>query len=666
MKPRFSGMIAVSAAAVLGIMVACCSTPESNEDHSAVAGQMTDQSAGLQQEARNGTNLGLGNADQKCRDLDGDGHFSGCRHYTRKRPFDCDDSNPNVWASCSTCKDNDGDGYLAACDAYKTIQGPDCSDSDPYNWISCTTCQDADGDGFIGTGCDVNLDCNDGNENVYPGAEEVCDGIDNQCPGDVGYGTPDEVCSWAARYGDENLDVINAVQETSDGGYIAVGQAASPLDLGKWHLWVIKLDGHGNVLWERTFYELGGSAGFAVVESEDLGFIIGGYVDQDLGSRAALIAKISASGEMVWYKSFGDAISQVLCTVNAYDNTSPYNCTTTYFRAWEEAKLVYKAGNNYEVVTTKVTSRTFPGRTQYSLYEVDIDGNLLWNKTMPRDTFYSFNVLAQLSDGGWVMAGSNFLKALTTDSSFPSSKDIKITRLDQDLNILWSTTFGGTGDERPLSVHEAPDRGIVVSGITNSWGAGCNDYLLLKLDAEGSVLWYKTYGGEGCEGPQNGRAVDLEITADGGIALLGSTFYSIGEIDFRLFKMDSQGDLEWDRAFGGPGDDNPTFLRQTSDGGYILAGYKGFPVSGMVCSRLPSYPLFPGVGCYYPTSDVWDDAWVIKLDQNGNCFGPGCQDLAEGTNAPDPYLPPPSPETDATTNWQIHPGNLLPSPVAAY
>ncbi|HUT52774.1 MAG TPA: SUMF1/EgtB/PvdO family nonheme iron enzyme [bacterium] len=96
----------------------------------------------------------------------------------------------------ATCTDSDVDGHFAQDGCGATV---DCDDSDPNNWISCDTCLDDDLDGFY-TGCDdytglgETEDCNDGDASIHPGAIELCDGIDNQCPGDPFYGSVDVAC----------------------------------------------------------------------------------------------------------------------------------------------------------------------------------------------------------------------------------------------------------------------------------------------------------------------------------------------------------------------------------------------------------------------------------------------------------------------------------------
>ena len=141
-----------------------------------------------------------------CADLDGDSWYSFCDAYITINGPDCDDADADNWMSCGTCLDSDSDGWFVGCDSYVSIQGPDCNDADINNWQSCATCTDMDLDGYL-AGCDSYTsisgpDCNDMNGDIYPGAIELCDGADNQCPGDTGYGTTDEGCGPVDTDGD--------------------------------------------------------------------------------------------------------------------------------------------------------------------------------------------------------------------------------------------------------------------------------------------------------------------------------------------------------------------------------------------------------------------------------------------------------------------------------
>jgi len=128
-----------------------------------------------------------------CRDADDDGYGQNCL-----AGGDCDDSDPNNWTRCGTCADLDHDGLYVGCNQYLTILGPDYNDADPGKWSGFYSCVDNDGDGLEicidWSLTNMGADCDDTNPNVFPGAAEVCDGVDNQCPGEPGYGVVDEGC----------------------------------------------------------------------------------------------------------------------------------------------------------------------------------------------------------------------------------------------------------------------------------------------------------------------------------------------------------------------------------------------------------------------------------------------------------------------------------------
>lgn len=135
--------------------------------------------------------------------------------------------------------------------------------------------------------------------------------------------------------------------------------------------------------------------------------------------------------------------------------------------------------------------------------------------------------------------------------------------------ISWSTTIGGSGSDLSLCIQQTQDGGYIMTGITNSYGAGSDDLYLVKTDAQGTLQWSTTYGGSSVEYGQS-----LDTTRDGGYIITGGTFsYGMGSFDVYLVKTNSLGTLEWSTTFGGSGFDYGHSVQQTQDGGYIIAGY---------------------------------------------------------------------------------------------
>ncbi len=130
-------------------------------------------------------------------------------------------------------------------------------------------------------------------------------------------------------------------------------------------------------------------------------------------------------------------------------------------------------------------------------------------------------------------------------------------------------SYGGAFDDEASAVVVSSDGGYAILGTTSSFGAGSYDFWLIKVDENGNMQWNKTYGG-----PESDLATGLVCTADGGYVMVGETrSYGAGETDFWLVKVDSSGNMQWNKTFGDPTADKATCVIQTSDGGYALGGY---------------------------------------------------------------------------------------------
>lgn len=145
---------------------------------------------------------------------------------------------------------------------------------------------------------------------------------------------------------------------------------------------------------------------------------------------------------------------------------------------------------------------------------------------------------------------------------------ILIIAIPQSLHAQWAMLYGGSGDDWANSVQQTSDGGYIVAGYTESFGEGHLDVWVVKLSFAGDIEWQRTYGGI-----QNEEAYSIQETSDGGYIVAGYTdSFGLGNTDIWVLKLDSEGYIEWQRTFGGSGDDWANSVQQTSDGGYIIGG----------------------------------------------------------------------------------------------
>jgi len=201
-----------------------------------------------------------------------------------------------------------------------------------------------------------------------------------------------------------------------------------------------------------------------------------------------------------------------------------------------------------------------------------------WSKTYGGSGWDEAVSAQQTTDGGYIVAG-------TTSSFGAGGQDFWVLKLSVDGAVEWQRAFGGPGSDSAASIQQTSDGGYIVAGYTDSSGAGLRDVWMLKLSGEGTVEWQKAYGGPGSD-----SAASIQQTGDGGYIVAGYTG-SFGAVkgDYWVLKLNGDGSVAWEKTYGGGWNDLASSIQQTSDGGYIVAG----------------------------TADSFPQVWVLKLNADG-------------------------------------------------
>jgi outer membrane protein assembly factor BamB len=347
--------------------------------------------------------------------------------------------------------------------------------------------------------------------------------------------TPPEE-EWSKTFGGTDSDEAWSVQQTSDGGYILAG-ATDSYGAGSKDFWLLKTNSDGDKQWDKTFGGTGWDLAGSVQQTSDGGYILAGWTGSyGAGSGDVWLVKTDSNGDKQWDKTFGGTARDMAYSIQQTSDGG-------YILAgWTGS---YGAGSE-----------------DVWLLKTDSNGNKQWDKTFGGTGWDMAYSIQQTSDGGYILAGA-------TESYGANSRDVWLLKTDSNGNKQWDKIFGGTDAEEAYSIQQTSDGGYILAIRMCLYGAGSEDVWLLKTDSNGNKQWDKIFGGTGGD-----RANSVQQTSDGGYILAGmTTSYGAGSEDFWLLKTDSKGNKQWDKTFGGTGWDRAYSVQQTSDGGYILAGF---------------------------------------------------------------------------------------------
>jgi hypothetical protein len=296
-----------------------------------------------------------------------------------------------------------------------------------------------------------------------------------------------------------------------------------------------------DTLWTRAYGGATDDWGYDIIQAADGNYVISGAT-QSYGDNPATgnawIVKLNDSGDTLWTKVYGGTGGE---DVDAIQQTTDGG-----------------------FILAGYTDSFGAGGADFYLLKLDGAGNLEWSRTYGGSNHEEARGVRATSDGGYILVGYT----RSFGPGVPDFENFYVVKTNSVGDTLWTRTYGGANGETAYGVEQSGDGNYVVAGYTSSYGGSAGDAWLLKINANGDSLWSHRYGG-----PSSEKAYALTSTSDGGYALAGfSSSFPTVLYEAYLVKVDSAGNQQWTRHYGGSDYDQAYSVQQTYDGGYILAG----------------------------------------------------------------------------------------------
>ncbi len=354
-------------------------------------------------------------------------------------------------------------------------------------------------------------------------------------------------------FGGARTDRGFSVQQTQDDGYILLGLTGSPTIPGNsggstgidggdsgigtgigTGMYLVKVDNSGILVWQRAFRNEGiTSSGASVQQTEDGGYILLGSAGLGGIERGMYLIKTDSGGNVVWEQTYNKQ------------------------GGLDDGNSVQQTEDGGYILLGSTTDITQNDR-DVSLIKTDNLGNIVWQRTFGETASERGYSIQQTQDGGYILVSDGVLGNIYAH----------LIKIDNAGNTVWKQIYDGINRSR--DVQQTEDGGYILSGTSpcSDGGGGC--LFLMKTDNRGDLLWKQTFG----RMDYAAFGSSVQQTKDGGFVLLGNLQGTGPDEGMYMLKTDSEGNLIWERTFGGPGTDpdRSSSIQQTNDGGYVLIG----------------------------------------------------------------------------------------------
>jgi hypothetical protein len=339
--------------------------------------------------------------------------------------------------------------------------------------------------------------------------------------------------------------------------------------------------------WLKTYGGSNSDTGYSIRTTTDGGYVVTGTTFSDdgdvtvqFGNGDFWVIKLNSIGEIEWEKSIG-----------TIDNDYSFSIEQT-------------SDGGYIIVG--LTGDAFGDNTYFFTVKLFSNGDIQWQNTFGGSSIDVATSVKETNDGGFIITGHT--QSSDGDvSQNQGSVDIWVIKISSLGQLIWEKSFGGSGFDQSVDIQLTNDGGFIVVGHTTSNDGdvsnnnGFFDFWIFKISNSGLLQWEKSFGGSNEE-----TARSVKQTNDGDYIVVGSTKSDDGDIselkgieDFWVIKLTENGDLIWEKTYGGTQIDRAWYVQLTSDNNYVVVG--------------ETYSDDGDVSINQGLSDVW----IIKISENG-------------------------------------------------
>jgi hypothetical protein len=425
---------------------------------------------------------------------------------------------------------------------------------------------------------------------------------------------------WQKTIGGNNIDAFRKALITSD-GYLLSGQSQSNISGDKTvngfgglsHTWLLKINTNGEIQWQKVYGGSTGELNYNVIKTINNGFLIsntsysnisGNKTENSRGEGDYWLVKIDEFGNIEWQKTIGGSGLEF--------DMMAIPCTDGGY---------FVGGSSRSPISGEKTEnfRGFSAlNADFWVLKLDENRNIEWQRTIGGEDEDLFKTVCQTNDGGFLLGGRSrsnigFEKS---ENSRGNSHDFWILKLNPQGDIEWQKTIGSTDTDLLSDMLITQENDILIGGTSAGLisgektveSNGLSDFWILKLNSIGDILWQKSIGGNNQE-----SLFRMSQTIDGNYLLGGSSNSSIsgdktsnsrGLNDYWTVLIDTDGNIIGQKTMGGSEGDGGTNIIETPDGGYFVAGSSLSGISGEKTED----------------SRGQSDYWVLKLESNSLTF----------------------------------------------